>query len=136
MIILGKYYSPVHFGAKIKTDEKLKCILFSHGLGAYRSFYNCICTELASRGYLVGVLEHRWIFNKQYEKNSRIETDFFRDFSSCCTYYYKSKEDAVIDNRTLVPFKKIDFGKDHYSKRNEQVMIYFINIKRTNRNNS
>ncbi|KAK9727472.1 hypothetical protein QE152_g19134 [Popillia japonica] len=33
----GPMYIPVLYGEKVKTDRKLKCLIFSHGLGSYRS---------------------------------------------------------------------------------------------------
>lgn len=54
-------YCPVLYGEKAKVDKKLKCIIFSHGLGSYRSMYSTIYAELASRGYIVASVEHRLI---------------------------------------------------------------------------
>lgn len=53
-------YIPVLYGEKVKTDRKLKCLIFSHGLGSYRSMYSTINAELASRGYIVAAVEHRY----------------------------------------------------------------------------
>lgn len=41
----------------------LKCplLLFSHGLFGTRTCYSTICTHLASHGYIVAAIEHRYI---------------------------------------------------------------------------
>lgn len=99
----GKPLVPALYGEKISIrNDKIKCIVMSHGLGSFRGFHNCVCLELASWGYLVAIIEHR-------------------DQSAAYTYYYNSKEDALKDNRTMIDFKHIPFGKAHYNERNKQV---------------
>ncbi|XP_018572036.1 platelet-activating factor acetylhydrolase-like [Anoplophora glabripennis] len=95
---------PALYGAKIKTDEKLKCIVMSHGLGGNRFLYTNISCELASRGFLVACLEHR-------------------DLSACNTYYYENREDALKDKRTPLDFLYIKLGENHYKERNKQIKI-------------
>ena len=38
----------------------LPVVLFSHGLGGIRTTYSTICTDLASHGFLVAAIEHRY----------------------------------------------------------------------------
>lgn len=57
---LDEIYIPALYGAKIKTDERLRCIVMSHGLGGNRFLNTNVCYELASRGFLVAFLEHRY----------------------------------------------------------------------------
>ncbi|KAK5641380.1 hypothetical protein RI129_009927 [Pyrocoelia pectoralis] len=95
-----KVYSPTLYGEKVNTENKLKCIILSHGYSSNRYFYSVICNELASRGYLVAAIEHR-------------------DESSCYTYYYSSKENVENDVKTPVNVRHIHVG--HYTERNKQV---------------
>ncbi|XP_074040953.1 platelet-activating factor acetylhydrolase isoform X2 [Leptinotarsa decemlineata] len=66
---------PVSYGEKSRTEDKLKCIVMSHGLGGNRFLYSKVCCDLASRGFLVACLEHRqcilldpWMFPIKDEK--------------------------------------------------------------------
>lgn len=38
----------------------LPVVLFSHGLGGLRTTYSTVCTDLASHGFLVAAIEHRY----------------------------------------------------------------------------
>ncbi|KAI4456551.1 platelet-activating factor acetylhydrolase [Holotrichia oblita] len=98
----GPMYIPVLYGEKVKTDRKLKCLIFSHGLGSYRSMYSTINAELASRGYIVAAVEHR-------------------DQSACHTFYYSSEENAKNDEKTHIEYRTIKFGKGHFEERYKQV---------------
>jgi len=73
-------------------------------LGGCRFLYTNVCCELASWGFLVVALEHR-------------------DSSACNTYYYESKTHAEKDERTTLEFKHVKLGKEHYTRRNEQIKI-------------
>ncbi|XP_076275882.1 platelet-activating factor acetylhydrolase-like [Rhynchophorus ferrugineus] len=98
---------PAVYGAKIKiNNNKLKCIVLSHGLGGNRFLYSNICCELASRGFLILALEHR-------------------DNSACNTFYYATRSDAEVDLRTHVEFKHVKLGREHHKTRNEQVKIRY-----------
>lgn len=99
----GKLFIPALYGEKIREQEKYKVIILSHGLGLFRSMFSAVSIELASRGYIVFVLEHR-------------------DESACSTYYYTSQEDVRMDKKTYIPFKTYNMGdKEHYNNRNKQV---------------
>lgn len=98
----GKLYVPALYGAKVKSNTELKCIILSHGLGGHRFLYTSTCINLASHGYVVLALEHR-------------------DESPCRTYYYKSKNDVENDIKTFIEHAPVQLGNDHYIVRNNQV---------------
>nr|XP_061843370.1 platelet-activating factor acetylhydrolase-like [Nerophis lumbriciformis]XP_061843371.1 platelet-activating factor acetylhydrolase-like [Nerophis lumbriciformis] len=57
--LFGSVKIPAHLDAPFHSNEKCPVIIFSHGLGAFRTLYSAICTELASRGFIVASVEHR-----------------------------------------------------------------------------
>uniref|UniRef100_A0A672JS20 Platelet-activating factor acetylhydrolase n=1 Tax=Salarias fasciatus TaxID=181472 RepID=A0A672JS20_SALFA len=58
--LFGSFKIPAHLDAPFKSNEKCPVVIFSHGLGAFRTLYSAICAELASQGFVVASVEHRY----------------------------------------------------------------------------
>ena len=53
---------------EITRNGKFPLLIFSHGLSACRNFYSNFYTELASEGFVVAAIEHRFVM--LYFKNT------------------------------------------------------------------
>ncbi|TNM95196.1 platelet-activating factor acetylhydrolase isoform X1 [Takifugu flavidus] len=70
--LYGSFKIPACLDAPFKQSGKYPVVIFSHGLGAFRTLYSAICIELASQGFIVASVEHR-------------------DKSASATYYFHQK---------------------------------------------
>ena len=51
---------PAVWEAPLIDDKILPVVVFSHGLSASRTFYSSVCSEIASHGFFVAAIEHRF----------------------------------------------------------------------------
>ncbi|XP_028296170.1 platelet-activating factor acetylhydrolase isoform X1 [Gouania willdenowi] len=73
--LFGSFKIPAYLDAPFKSTGKCPLVIFSHGLGAFRTLYSAICAELASQGFIVASVEHR-------------------DESASATFYFHQKSDS------------------------------------------
>lgn len=57
--LLGDPLCPTAGQTVMKMDQPLPVVIFSHGLGAMRSTYSILLSELASNGHFVAAVEHK-----------------------------------------------------------------------------
>ncbi|XP_030627845.1 platelet-activating factor acetylhydrolase isoform X2 [Chanos chanos] len=112
--LFGSFKIPAAWNASFKPGGKYPVIIFSHGLGAFRTVYSAICVEMASQGFIVASVEHR-------------------DESASATFYYKEKSQAEQTScQTATPasdnleeewmyYRRLKPGELEFPLRNKQV---------------
>ncbi|XP_078279079.1 platelet-activating factor acetylhydrolase 2, cytoplasmic-like isoform X2 [Rhinoraja longicauda] len=126
-LAFGYHTVPVGWNAPFRAEEKYPLIIFSHGLGAFRTVYSAICLEIASRGFVVAAVEHR-------------------DESAACTCYFRPAAGDVEQppgpaceagssfagpislqaarpglEAVWLPVRKLKMGEEEFPLRNEQL---------------
>ncbi|XP_065537859.1 platelet-activating factor acetylhydrolase isoform X2 [Lathamus discolor] len=106
---VGSVTCPAKSNAAFKLGEKYPLLIFSHGLGAFRTIYSAICIEMASQGFVVAAVEHR-------------------DESASATYYCKKKsisepqeESASGLEKEWIYYRKLKTGEEERCLRHKQV---------------
>ncbi|XP_059966078.1 platelet-activating factor acetylhydrolase isoform X3 [Mesoplodon densirostris] len=102
-LFFGSMTTPAAWNSPLRTGEKYPLIIFSHGLGAFRTIYSAIGIDLASHGFIVAAIEHR-------------------DGSASATYYFKDQSAAEIGNQTWLYLRTPKRGEEEFPLRNEQVL--------------
>uniref|UniRef100_A0A8C3WLX2 Platelet-activating factor acetylhydrolase n=1 Tax=Catagonus wagneri TaxID=51154 RepID=A0A8C3WLX2_9CETA len=101
-LFFGSMTTAAAWNSPLRTGEKYPLIIFSHGLGAFRTIYSAIGIDLASHGFIVAAVEHR-------------------DGSASATYYFKDQPAAEIRNKTWLYLRTLRKGEEEFPLRNEQV---------------
>ncbi|NXS66502.1 PAFA2 acetylhydrolase, partial [Pandion haliaetus] len=98
-IAIGSCRVPVSWNGSFKPcSSRYPLIIFSHGLGAFRTLYSSVCSEVASWGFAVAALEHR-------------------DHSASATYFCK----AEAGREEWIPYQRVPQGQKEFYFRNKQV---------------
>ncbi|KAK1171834.1 platelet-activating factor acetylhydrolase [Acipenser oxyrinchus oxyrinchus] len=109
--LYGSYTVPAEWNAPFKPGNKYPLIIFSHGLGAFRSLYSAVCIEIASQGFIVAAVEHR-------------------DESASATFYYKDQSTEQQHQVSSTPehlkeewlyYRTLKPGEPEFPLRNQQV---------------
>uniref|UniRef100_A0A665W2Q0 Platelet-activating factor acetylhydrolase n=1 Tax=Echeneis naucrates TaxID=173247 RepID=A0A665W2Q0_ECHNA len=101
--LFGSFKIPAFLDAPFKSREKCPVVIFSHGLGAFRTLYSAICVELASQGFIVASVEHR-------------------DQSASATFYFHEKTDSENASKTSwMYYRTLRHGESEFPLRNKQV---------------
>ncbi|KAM9316387.1 platelet-activating factor acetylhydrolase [Gastrophryne carolinensis] len=86
----GSVKCPAKLNAPFKPGERYPLVIFSHGLGAFRTLYSAVCIGLASQGFLVAAVEHR-------------------DESASATFYFREKSctDPCVDGEPCSSLEEV-----------------------------
>uniref|UniRef100_A0A3Q3XDD9 Platelet-activating factor acetylhydrolase n=1 Tax=Mola mola TaxID=94237 RepID=A0A3Q3XDD9_MOLML len=108
----GSFKIPACLDAPFKPNGRCPVVIFSHGLGAFRTLYSTICTELASQGFIVASVEHR-------------------DESASATYYFcKKTENVPMPPDNLVKewmyYRPLQQEDSEFTLRNRQVRSFSV----------
>ncbi|KAM6314104.1 platelet-activating factor acetylhydrolase 2, cytoplasmic [Podargus strigoides] len=98
-VAVGSCRVPVSWNGALKPcSSGYPLVIFSHGLGAFRTLYSSVCSELASWGFVVAALEHR-------------------DHSASTTYFCT----AEAGREEWIPYRRVPQGQKEFYFRKQQV---------------
>ncbi|KAM9839954.1 platelet-activating factor acetylhydrolase [Aulostomus maculatus] len=106
--LFGSFKIPAFLDAPFQSNGKCPIVIFSHGLGAFRTLYSAICAELASRGFIVASVEHR-------------------DLSASATFFFREKMEAEKAScpdklaKEWMYYRPLQPGENEFPVRNKQV---------------
>ncbi|XP_018585863.1 platelet-activating factor acetylhydrolase isoform X4 [Scleropages formosus] len=116
--LYGSYRIPAFWEAPFKSNGKYPLVIFSHGLGAFRTLYSAICAELASRGFVVASVEHRDESGSAtfyFKENSQMQQQAHQADTKNSKPVQENLEKVWMYYRALKP------GEEEFSLRNNQV---------------
>ncbi|XP_069092178.1 platelet-activating factor acetylhydrolase isoform X1 [Pleurodeles waltl] len=106
----GSVTCPAKWNAPFRPGEKYPLIIFSHGLGAFRTLYSAICLEIASQGFVIAAVEHR-------------------DESASATYYFQEKPPSETSEQSpealeevWMYYRTLKAGEQEFPLRYQQVL--------------
>ncbi|KAL4685761.1 hypothetical protein H8959_001358 [Pygathrix nigripes] len=100
-LLFGSVTTPADWNSPLRPGEKYPLVVFSHGLGAFRTIYSAIGIDLASHGFIVAAVEHR-------------------DRSASATYYFKNQSAAEIGKKSWLYLRTLK-EEEEIHIRNKQV---------------
>ncbi|XP_044144956.1 platelet-activating factor acetylhydrolase isoform X2 [Bufo gargarizans] len=107
----GSVKCPAKLNAPFKSGEKYPLVVFSHGLGAFRTLYSAFCIGLASQGFVVAAVEHR--------DESASATFYLREHSSADSSEQDDSREPL--EEVWIYNKAPPAGEDEFPLRFEQV---------------
>lgn len=115
--LFGSYKIPAYMDAPFKANAPCPVVIFSHGLGAFRTLYSAICAELASQGFIVASVEHR--------DESSSATYYFREMTEDEKAKPRVPKTCATDPDHLLPvwmyYRALKHGESEFPLRNRQV---------------
>ncbi|XP_028858152.1 platelet-activating factor acetylhydrolase [Denticeps clupeoides] len=115
--LFGSCKIPATWNAAFKPNTKHPVVIFSHGLGAFRTLYSAICVELASQGFIVASVEHR--------DESASATFYFKEKSTPEQKEQTSNQNIPTTHANLVQqwmyYRALKTGEPEFPLRNKQV---------------
>ncbi|XP_019947474.1 platelet-activating factor acetylhydrolase isoform X2 [Paralichthys olivaceus] len=109
--LFGSFKIPAYLDAPFKSNGKCPVVIFSHGLGAFRTLYSAICVELASQGFIVASVEHR--------DQSASATFYFREETAKDNVPIASARGSLV--KEWMYYRALRHGESEFSLRNKQV---------------
>ncbi len=105
----------------VSNDAQLPVCVFSHGLGAMSFTYSAICCDLASHGYVVASVEHRYFTQCICVYSLRPP---LRDGSACMSHLRVPSPSGTGLTDKWLEHRFLSEGEKEFPIRNEQVQHF------------